>query len=591
MANVVKFWPVLQRLLKYGIPWKKLLIIASLLLLIASIAEVLGPILISYFIHNILEQQCLNIKLIISIIITLIILQIIASSLHYFQTILFSKIAINIVQKLRSEVIDAALQQPMSVFDNQQIGQIISRVTNDTEVIKELYDTVIVTVFRSITLITVILIAMFTLEWRMALISITIFPFIITVMFIYQHYSIPILRNVRYHLANINNKFNEIINGMDVIQQFSQQHRFQQSIHNTCQEHYNSRMQTLKLDGFLLRPLLSLYSAIILSSLMILFSMFPMNFFEVGVLYAFINYLGRLNEPLIAITTQQSILQQAIVAGERIFELIDAPQQYYGTDLLPLKTGKIEIKKLNFKYKKNETNNILNNINISIPSKSFYAFVGYTGSGKSTLANILMGYYPIDEGEIYLDNRLLHSLSHEVLRNNISMVQQDPIILADTFMSNITLGKNIQEEQVWNILKQVKLDQLARSMKNGIHSLLGEQGNNLSVGQKQLLSIARILISHPKILILDEATANIDSETEKNIQEAIKLIQKQTTLIVIAHRLSTIIEADKIIVFNKGCIVESGTHNQLIKKQGRYWEMYKLQLNNLSKKDQLNYKY
>ncbi|CAL4324841.1 Multidrug resistance-like ATP-binding protein MdlB [Buchnera aphidicola (Eriosoma grossulariae)] len=579
MANLIKFWPILKRLLKYGIPWKKLLFLASILLLIASIAEVLGPILISYFIHHILEKQCFNIKKILSIIIYFIALQIISISLHYLQTILFSKIAINIVQKLRSEVINAALKQPMSIFDTQQIGQIISKVTNDTEVIKELYDTVIVTFFRSITLISVILVAMFTLEWRMALISITIFPFIIVVMIIYQHYSIPILRNIRYNLANINNKFNEIINGMDVIQQFSQQTRFKKSIQNTCQEHYNARMKTLKLDGFLLRPLLSLYSAIILSSLMILFSVFPMNFFEVGVLYAFINYLGRLNEPLVAITTQQSILQQAIVAGERIFELIDAPQEYYGHDEIPLKSGQIEIKNLNFKYQKDSINNILNNINIKIPSKSFFAFVGYTGSGKSTLANILMKYYPIEEGEIYFDNRPLYSLSHKLLRNSISMVQQDPIILADTFMSNITLGKNVSEETVWKILEKVKLANLAKSMKNGIHSLLGEQGNNLSAGQKQLLAIARILILHPKILILDEATSNIDSETEQAIQKTISFIQKKSTLIVIAHRLSTIIEADKIIVFEKGNVIESGTHQQLISIKGKYWQMYKLQLN------------
>ncbi|XRX42711.1 MAG: SmdB family multidrug efflux ABC transporter permease/ATP-binding protein [Buchnera aphidicola (Eriosoma harunire)] len=580
MANQITFWPILKRLLQYGIPWKKSLFTASILLLSASIAEVLGPILISYCIHNVLEKQCFDIKFILYVITCFIILQTIAVSLHYLQNIIFSKIAINIVLKIRSEVMNSALKQPMSIFDTQQTGQIISKVTNDTEVIKELYDTVIVTVFRSVSLIIVILIAMFALEWRMALISITIFPFIIIVMLIYQHYSIPILRNIRLCLAKINNKFNEIINGMNVIQQFSQELRFQKDIKNTCQEHYESRMKTLKLDGFLLRPLLSLYSALILVSLMILFSLFPMNFFEVGVLYAFINYLGRLNEPLIAITAQQSILQQSIVAGERIFELIDAPQQKYGNDSLPLKTGKIEIKNLSFKYVPCNSTNTLSNINIHIPSNSFCAFVGYTGSGKSTLANILMGYYPVEnyQGKIYLDNRELHSLNHTALRSSINMVQQDPIILADTLLSNITLGKEISEEKVWNVLKEVKLYNLAKSLPNGIHSLLGEQGDNLSGGQKQLISIARILILKPKILILDEATANIDSETEQTIQKTISLLQKKTTLIVIAHRLSSIIEANNIYVFDKGSIIESGNHNQLINKKGQYWKMYTLQL-------------
>ncbi|CAL4043588.1 Multidrug resistance-like ATP-binding protein MdlB [Buchnera aphidicola (Tetraneura ulmi)] len=577
MANLIKFWPILKRLLKYGIPWKKSLYSAFLLLLGSSISEVLGPILISYYIHNIIEEHYFNKKLVVFIIITFVILQTVAAILNYFQTILFSQIAIKIIQKIRSDVIEAALQQPIAKFDTEPIGQIISKVTNDTEVIRELYDTVIVTIFRSSSLIIVILLAMFALEWHMALVSISIFPFIVIIMFTYQYYSIPMIRKIRSYLANINNKFNEVINGMEIIQQFSQQKRFKEIIQKTCQKHYFMRMKTLQLDGFLLRPLISLFSAIMLSALMILFSYFPIGFFKVGVLYAFINYLGRLNEPLIAITTQQSILQQAIVAGERIFELIDSPRQHYGNDKKNLKSGKIEIRNLNFSYKNNSIK-VLKNINIFIPQKSFVAFVGHTGSGKSSLANLLMGQYPIENGEIYLDNRKIEKLSHNVLRNGISMVQQDPIILADTLFSNITLGRKIKEETVFKILKKVQLLPLVNSMKNGIYSMLGEQGNNLSVGQKQLLSIARILITNPKILILDEATANIDSETEQFVQKVLHLIKKKTTLLVIAHRLSTIIQADNIFVLDNGEIVESGNHKSLMTKKGKYWEMHKIQL-------------
>ncbi|HET9678752.1 MAG: SmdB family multidrug efflux ABC transporter permease/ATP-binding protein [Buchnera aphidicola (Tetraneura akinire)] len=577
MANLIKFWPILKRLLRYGIPWKKSLYSAFLLLLGSSIAEVLGPILISYYIHNIIEEHYFNTKLVSFIIITFVILQTVAAILNYFQTILFSQIAIKIVQKIRSDVIEAALQQPITTFDTEPIGQIISKVTNDTEVIRELYDTVIVTIFRSSSLIIVILLAMFALEWHMALVSISIFPFILIIMFTYQYYSIPMIRKIRSYLANINNKFNEVINGMEIIQQFSQQKRFKKIIQKTCQQHYFMRMKTLQLDGFLLRPLISLFSAIMLSVLMILFSYFPIGFFKVGVLYAFINYLGRLNEPLIAITTQQSILQQAIVAGERIFELIDSPRQHYGNDKKPLKNGKIEIRNLNFRYKNNSIK-VLKNINIFIPEKSFVAFVGQTGSGKSSLANLLMGQYPVENGEIYLDDRRIEKLSHNVLRNGISVVQQDPIILADTVFSNITLGRKVKEEKVLKILKKVQLLTLIQSMKNGIYSMLGEQGNNLSVGQKQLLSIARILITNPKILILDEATANIDSETEQFVQKVLHLIKKKTTLLVIAHRLSTIIQADNIFVLDNGEIVESGDHKSLMIKKGKYWEMHKTQL-------------
>ncbi|AAM68008.1 SmdB family multidrug efflux ABC transporter permease/ATP-binding protein [Buchnera aphidicola] len=579
MDHLIQFWPILKRLIIYAIPWKKKIILAFFLLLSGATSEVLGPILISYFINNILSQHQLNFQLILIIIVIFIMLQILAVFFNYFQSILFNKIAVGIVNKLRNDVMKAALNQPISEFDSQPIGQMISKVTNDTEVIKELYDTVGPTFFRSITLIIIILFAMFTLEWHMAIITIFIIPLVIIVMSIYQYYSTPLLRNVRYYVANINNKFNETINGMNVIQQFRQQTRFENNIKESSELHYLARMKILKLDGFLLRPLLSLLSALVLCSFMFLFSYFSIGVYEVGVLYAFITYLGRLNEPLISITIQQSILQQAIVAGERIFSLIDSPKQKYGNNEEEIKSGKINIKNLSFKYKESGEN-ILNNINIYIPSKSFVAFVGQTGSGKSTLANLLMGYYPIKHGKIYLDDKSINCISHDVLRKNILMVQQDPIVLADTFSSNITLGKKISEEKIWNVLKTVHLSSLVQSMPKGIYSILGEEGNNLSLGQKQLLAIARILVRNPKILILDEATANIDSGTEKLIQTTLSSIRAKTTLVVIAHRLSTVIEADMIVVLKKGKIVELGTHKQLLEKKGFYWKMYNFQLFN-----------
>jgi ATP-binding cassette, subfamily B, multidrug efflux pump len=578
--DLIRFWTVLKRLLKYIKIWKKKLTLAFFCLLTASITEVLGPILISYFINHIIITHNLNTMLIFSLIVGFIILQITSVILNYFQTIIFNKTAVNIVQHLRLDVIESALQQPLHIFDTQPIGQIISRITNDTEIVKELYDTVIATVFRSIVLITVTLIAMFTLEWHMASIATIIFPMVVIVMLYYQKYSTPILRNVRKYVEYINNQFNEIINGMQIIQQFGQEFKFQQYIKKTSNLHYLSRMKILRLDGLLLRPLLSLFSAIVLCGLIISFNLFSINLFEVGILYAFISYLGRLNEPLIAITTQQSILQQAIVAGERIFELIDTPKQIYGSDCVKLKSGLIQIKNLSFSYKYNQSN-VLSDININIPSKGFTAFIGHTGSGKSTLANLLMGYYPIRQGKIYIDKRPLNSLSHWTLRKGISIVQQEPLILADTILKNITLGRNISEKKIWQVLETVQLANLVQSMSKGIHTYLGENGNNLSVGQKQLLAIARVLVIHPKILILDEATANIDSETEKNVQKALLSVRKFATLVVIAHRLSTIIQADKIVVLHKGKIIEQGSHAKLIYKKGKYWNMHKSQSNNV----------
>ncbi|HHU8014404.1 TPA: ATP-binding cassette domain-containing protein, partial [Escherichia coli] len=295
-----------------------------------------------------------------------------------------------------------------------------------------------------------------------------------------------------------------------------------------------------------------------------------------GVLYAFISYLGRLNEPLIELTTQQAMLQQAVVAGERVFELMDGPRQQYGNDDRPLQSGTIDVDNVSFAYR--DDNLVLKNINLSVPSRNFVALVGHTGSGKSTLASLLMGYYPLTEGEIRLDGRPLSTLSHSALRQGVAMVQQDPVVLADTFLANVTLGRDISEERVWQALEIVQLAELARSMSDGIYTPLGEQGNNLSVGQKQLLALARVLVETPQILILDEATASIDSGTEQAIQHALAAVREHTTLVVIAHRLSTIVDADTILVLHRGQAVEQGTHQQLLAAQERYWQMYQLQL-------------
>ncbi|EHF8231354.1 MULTISPECIES: SmdB family multidrug efflux ABC transporter permease/ATP-binding protein [Enterobacter cloacae complex] len=576
MRKLGTMWPTLKRLLAYGSPWRKPLSVAVLLLWIAAIAEVSGPLLISYFIDNMVAKSYLPLGLVAGLGVAYVGLQLTAAGLHYAQSLLFNRAAVGVVQQLRTDVMDAALRQPLSEFDIQPVGQVISRVTNDTEVIRDLYVTVVATVLRSAALIGAMLVAMFSLDWRMALVAITIFPAVLIVMVIYQRYSTPIVRRVRAYLADINDGFNEVINGMSVIQQFRQQARFGERMGEASRSHYMARMQTLRLDGFLLRPLLSLFSALVLCGLLMLFGLSANGTIEVGVLYAFISYLGRLNEPLIELTTQQSMLQQAVVAGERVFELMDRPRQAYGNDERPLQSGAITFDNVSFAYREDRL--VLQDITLDVPSRGFVALVGHTGSGKSTLASLLMGYYPVTQGEIRLDGRPLASLSHTVLRKGVAMVQQDPVVLADTFYANVTLGRDYSEAQVWAVLEAVQLADLARGFSDGINTKLGEQGNNLSVGQKQLLALARVLIETPQVLILDEATASIDSGTEQAIQQALAAVRDHTTLVVIAHRLSTIVDADTILVLHRGQAVERGTHRELLEAKGRYWQMYQLQL-------------
>lgn len=576
MRNFSRQWPTLKRLLVYGKPWRKPLSKAVLMLWVAAIAEVSGPALISYFIDNMVAKSYLPLALIAGLAAAYVGLQLLAAGLHYAQALLFNQAAVGVVQQLRTDVMDAALRQPLSAFDTQPVGQIISRVTNDTEVIRDLYVTVVATVLRSAALIGAMLVAMFSLDWRMALVAMGIFPAVIIVMLIYQRFSTPIVRRMRAYLADINDGFNEIINGMSVIQQFRQQARFGERMSEASRSHYFARMQTLRLDGFLLRPLLSLFSALVLCGLLMLFGFSTVGTVEVGVLYAFISYLGRLNEPLIELTTQQSMLQQAVVAGERVFELMDRPRQNYGDDETPLHSGAIDIENLSFAYREDQL--VLQDISLHVEPRSFVALVGHTGSGKSTLASLLMGYYPLTQGEIRLDGRPLATLGHSALRKGVAMVQQDPVVLADSFFANVTLGRDISEERVWKALEIVQLADLARTLSDGIYTRLGEQGNNLSVGQKQLLALARVLVDAPQILILDEATANIDSGTEQAIQQALAAIREKTTLVVIAHRLSTIVEAETILVLHRGQAVERGTHQQLLAAKGRYYQMYQLQL-------------
>lgn len=576
MRSFGQLWPTLKRLLAYGSPWRKPLAIAVVMLWVAAAAEVSGPLLISYFIDHLVAKNNLPLAMVAGLVAAYIGLQLLAAGLHYAQSLLFNQAAVGVVQQLRTDVMDAALRQPLSEFDTQPVGQLISRVTNDTEVIRDLYVTVVATVLRSAALIGAMLVAMFSLDWRMALVAMAMFPAVLVVMVIYQRYSTPIVRRVRAYLADINDGFNEVINGMSVIQQFRQQARFGERMGEASRSHYMARMQTLRLDGFLLRPLLSLFSALILCGLLMLFSFTSAGTIEVGVLYAFISYLGRLNEPLIELTTQQSMLQQAVVAGERVFELMDGPRQRYGDDNRPLRSGRIDVEHVSFSYRDN--NLVLQDVSLSVPSRGFVALVGHTGSGKSTLASLLMGYYPLTQGEIRLDGRPLSTLGHSVLRQGVAMVQQDPVVMADTFLANVTLGRDISEARVWQALETVQLAELARGLSDGIHTRLGEQGNTLSVGQKQLLALARVLVETPQVLILDEATASIDSGTEQAIQQALAAVREHTTLVVIAHRLSTIVEADTILVLHRGQAVERGTHQQLLAAQGRYWQMYQLQL-------------
>ncbi|WP_343182445.1 ABC transporter transmembrane domain-containing protein [Buchnera aphidicola] len=576
MANLILGWPTLKRLLYYGKFWKKEIYTAFLILFFASILETIGPCLISYFINHIEKIKQVNKIYLLSVLSFYFISQTTSIILNYLQTILFNKIAIKIIQKIRIEVFTSLISKPLYFFNKTPIGDIISIITNDTEILKELYDTVLINIFKNISLIIIMLITMFFLQWKMAIIATTLFPIVIIIILFYQYFCIPKLRKIRSLLTKINHEFHEIINGIHIIQQFSQEKKFLQIIKKSNTSHYQLKINILKIDSLLLRPLINLISSVILCGLMSIFITTPINIIHIGTIYAFISYLNRINEPLIIITTQQTMLQQAIVSGERIFHLLDYPKQKYGNDNSNLITGKIQFKNLNFQYNQ-YSKKILSNINLTIPYQEFTAIIGETGSGKSTLVNLIMGHYIIQQGNLFIDNRKISTLSYQILKKNIYIVQQNPCILSGTILFNISLGKNVSEIEVWKVLKKIKLYNFVQSLENKIHTFLQSGYENLSIGQKQLISIARVLIIKPKILILDEFTSNIDPEIEDIIQKILIKIKKNSTIIIIAHKLSTIKYAKNIIILKDGKIIEQGGKKKLLNNRNSYYKKYLLE--------------
>lgn len=428
---------------------------------------------------------------------------------------------------------------------------------------------------KNVVMIVVMLGVMFFMSWKLTLVVLVLLPIVIGFMYLFKQLSTESYRRMRDLLTDINANLSESIQGMSVIQLMQQEGRFNKQFNKLTAEHLVASKKVIRLNGYLLRPLMDLLAGLALLCLVAIFGFNGVELIGVGVLYAFISYLARVTEPLIEMTQQLALLQQALVSSERVFELIDAKPQTYGDDHKPLKTGSIELSNLTFSYDGKQ--DVLKDISLKAAHQDFIALVGHTGSGKSTLASLLMGFYPTNVGELLIDGRPLNTLGKDVLRKDVAMVQQDPHILPASVRENISLSRVVSDEQIWDALDKVGLSVQIRRYPNGLDTQLGQGETNLSAGQKQLLALARVLVAKPKILILDEATANIDSGTEALIQKSLKVLRQNMTLVVIAHRLSTILDADQIVVLHHGDLVEQGTHKALLQQNGRYAQMYQLQ--------------
>ncbi|MCG2837008.1 SmdB family multidrug efflux ABC transporter permease/ATP-binding protein [Photobacterium sp. WH77] len=566
---------VLQRLLRYALDDKRNLFIAIALLFVASLADVSGPWLLQRFIDNYIAVDQFPAADVAALVAAYIALMMLAGAFKYAQSLRFNQIAIGVVQKVRKQLFTRVMNQPLSAFDYMPSGKLISRLTNDTESIKDFYVFVIATFLKNVTLIVVMLTVMFIMSWRLTLVVMALLPVVVGVMVVYQHKSASAYRRMRDLLADINSSMSESIQGMSLIQLMRQEKAFSAYFAGLTDQHLRAQIGVTKLNSVLLRPLIDLLSGIALLTLVALFGFGGTDLIGVGVLYAFLSYLGRVTEPLIEMTQQLSLLQQALVASERIFALIDSRQQAYGEDERALTSGHLACRKLSFSYDGKQK--VLDNIDLELPHQGFLALVGHTGSGKSTLASLMMGFYPSSEGGVELDGRPLESLSRPVLRQGIAMVQQDPHVLSDTVRENVSLGREMTDDQIWHALETVGLAGQIKQYEFGLDTVLGGGEVNLSAGQKQLLALARVLVEQPKVLILDEATANIDSGTEQKIQHTLSVLRQNMSIVVIAHRLSTIMDADEIVVLHHGEVIERGTHFSLLSERKQYWQMYQLQ--------------
>jgi ATP-binding cassette subfamily B multidrug efflux pump len=556
---------------------------ATFWLVIAAALEVLGPLLGKALIDDHLLTRNLDWTRMSLLLGGLVVTGWVSSWIRYLQLIRLSGLAMRSVRRLREWVYGHVLRLPMAFFDRAITGQLVSRVTNDTEAVKTLYIQVLFVMLDSSIVLVGTMIAMAWLDWRLMLVVLALVPAVVGIVWLYQRLSAPAVTRARALRSDINGQMAESIGGMSVLQASNAQGRFGERFLHTNRSHRKARLAELKANAFLLRPALDLLNVVLLSIVIYGFGQRQMNAVEVGVLYAFISYIARVVEPLIQITMQFSGLQQAVVATARVSTLLDEAgaaehaQGRVGNEAaFDAKAPAVRVRDVNFAYV--EGQRVLHELSLDIPQGAFFGIVGHTGSGKSTLLSLLLRYYTADEGSIEIGGLPLASIGNERFRNEVGLVPQDPFILAATARENIDMGRGLPLARIEQAARAAHAHDFITALEQGFDTQLGEGGSRLSSGQKQLLAIARALAGEARILLLDEATSRIDSATEQIVQEALEELRGKVTIIAIAHRLSTIRAADRIIVLNHGRITEAGSHEDLMRIEGGlYQRLYLLQ--------------
>ena len=499
--------------------------------------------------------------------------------LQFAQSFAMQLVGQKVMYDLRKQLFSHLQRLQMSFFDRNPVGRLVTRVTTDVDVLNDLFASGVVAIFGDFFVLLSIMVVMLKLDWRLALLTFAVLPFIVVTTALFRRAVRDSYRRIRIAIARINAYLQEHITGMAVLQLFNREERSYDQFEKINRAHMKAYKDSILAYG-LFFPAVELLGVVAIVIILYMGGLMTLHgAMTIGTAIAFIQYSQRFFRPIQDLSDKYNLLQAAMASSERIFKLLDTPvtvQDPAEPRPLDQPRGQVEFRRLGFAYK--DDHKVIENVSFSIEPGETVAVVGHTGAGKTTLTNLLLRFYDVQEGQVLFDDIDIRDLRLRDLRKNFAVVLQDPFLFSGTIAGNIRMGNEaISQDQVREAARQVKLLDFIESLPGGFEEPVRERGATLSVGQKQLLSFARALAFNPRILILDEATSSVDPETEHLLREGLHRLIENRTSLVIAHRLSTIQNASKIVVMHKGRVREIGSHQELLQKRGIYYKLYQLQ--------------
>ena len=568
---------LMNRLLTYLYPFKWLALLSFVVLLFVAAMELAGPYLLKLAIDNELaNKDYQGLVLLMLIYSGVIVFQSLGQAGHHLLTRWLGQ---KIMYDIRMQVFSHIQKLPLSFFDRNPVGRLVTRVTNDVETLNEMLSSGVVAILGDIVVLIGIVVVMLTLNWQLALVTFIVLPFMFLATYIFRKKVRDAYRKTRLRLAKINSFLQENISGMATVQIFNREQENYDRFKKLNDAYRQANLQSIRYHG-MFYPTINMLMTFS-TALLIWYggTRVFQDFLSLGVLVAFMRYINRFFMPIRDLADKYNMMQAAMASSERVFKLLDEPEQqpHHGEAISLAKArGKIEFKNVSFAY--NGKDFVLKDVSFVIQPGEKVAIVGATGAGKTSIISLINRMYEPTRGQILIDDIDTRQIPLEELRNRIGVVLQDVFIFSGSVQQNITLGDpDISQSNIELAARRVNADRFINRMPARFQNELTERGSNLSVGQKQLLSFARALAYDPEILILDEATSSVDTETELLISDAIHKLMQDRTSIIIAHRLSTIKDVDWIIVLHKGEIREIGTHDELLGKRDVYYRLYQLQ--------------